>query len=132
MKLYSVSMSHGTPMPTYMFTELLQEQRNKRLSLISDQKYFHVILVYKTTHCWRTQLITHQYKNTMCSPWTSFLVNTFIFNSWVKLPRESTPTGKLPDKVIFEEVLPLKVLPTTDFVRLHIHQDAIKKLSCTN
>jgi hypothetical protein len=25
MKLYKVSISHGTPMPTYMFTELLQK-----------------------------------------------------------------------------------------------------------
>jgi hypothetical protein len=25
MKLYKVSISHGTPMPTYIFTELLQK-----------------------------------------------------------------------------------------------------------
>lgn len=27
MKLYKVSISHGTPMPTYIFTELLQKEK---------------------------------------------------------------------------------------------------------
>lgn len=30
MKLYAVSISHGMPMPTYIFTELLQKERGKK------------------------------------------------------------------------------------------------------
>lgn len=33
MKLYVVLISHGTPIPTYMFTELLQKFSNNLLSL---------------------------------------------------------------------------------------------------
>lgn len=35
-KLYAVSISHGTPMPTYIFTELLQNDINKQESKLSS------------------------------------------------------------------------------------------------
>lgn len=35
-KLYAVSISHGTPMPTYIFTELLQNDMNKQQNKVSS------------------------------------------------------------------------------------------------
>lgn len=35
-KLYAVSISHGTPMPTYIFTELLQNNMKKHKGKLSS------------------------------------------------------------------------------------------------